>query len=394
LRLENASFGNGVMKKTRVLLTIAVAALTFVPALAEANSGDFSGGVVIGTGYAGINTAPINGLLAQGNVGIGTTSPANNLSISGDGGTGVGPGIIGIAATDAASTGQFVWASSAFDSNLGAGATIVHLIGQAGSTANSGYFGFHYVGSGSSSNYLSFGFYGTNNLMVLTDAGNVGIGTSSPVGQLDLFGTGDERLIIRSTDTSGTYTGYGISSGTGATFEGGMFVQNNNKGVLEFFSSTSTDVMNINGSSVGIGTQTARGGALLDVNGSVRVGSFAAGSSTTVCQNGNILSSCTSALRFKENVKPAQLGLKEVLEMKPVTYDQRNRTSGWERHDFGFVAEEMEKINPIFVTYDENGKINGVRYMQLTAVNAKAIQELQAEIDDLKRTIEELKHQQ
>jgi len=43
------------------------------------------------------------------------------------------------------------------------------------------------------------------------------------------------------------------------------------------------------------------------------------------------------------------------------------------------VAEDMEKINPLFVTYDESGKIIGVRYMQLAAVNAKAIQELHAD---------------
>ena len=57
----------------------------------------------------------------------------------------------------------------------------------------------------------------------------------------------------------------------------------------------------------------------------------------------------------------------------------------------------MEKINPIFATYDENGEINGVRYMQLTAVSAKAIQELhalvvkqQTEIEELKRMVEQL----
>jgi hypothetical protein len=45
------------------------------------------------------------------------------------------------------------------------------------------------------------------------------------------------------------------------------------------------------------------------------------------------------------------------------------------------------------VTYNEDDEVSGVRYMQLTAVNTKAIQELQSEINELKRAIEQLTHQ-
>jgi hypothetical protein len=152
-----------------------------------------------------------------------------------------------------------------------------------------------------------------------------------------------------------------------------------------------------NTGSVGIGTQLPRGGSKLDVNGTLYVGSFGTASSTTVCQNGNVLSACTSARRFKDKIEPAELGLKEVLQMKPVTFDLRGHKADWEKHDFGFIAEDMEKISPLFVTYDDKDQINGVRYMQLTAVDAKAIQELNAtvvkqqeQIDKLLREIEQL----
>ncbi len=90
--------------------------------------------------------------------------------------------------------------------------------------------------------------------------------------------------------------------------------------------------------------------------------------------------------------------------MKPVTFDLKDHKDNWERHDFGFIAEDMEAINPLFVTYDEDDEVSGMRYMQLTAVNTKAIQELHGkeledvkelheEIDRLKRTIEQLTHQ-
>jgi hypothetical protein len=40
---------------------------------------DIYGGVSIGTSYAGITAAPTNGLIVQGNVGIGTSAPAANV---------------------------------------------------------------------------------------------------------------------------------------------------------------------------------------------------------------------------------------------------------------------------------------------------------------------------
>ena len=40
------------------------------------NALDIYGAAVVGTGYAGVDTAPTNGLLVQGNVGIGTPTTA------------------------------------------------------------------------------------------------------------------------------------------------------------------------------------------------------------------------------------------------------------------------------------------------------------------------------
>ena len=51
---------------------------------APKNSLDVGGGTVVGSSYAGVNSAPSDGLLVQGNVGIGTISPADKLDVVGN----------------------------------------------------------------------------------------------------------------------------------------------------------------------------------------------------------------------------------------------------------------------------------------------------------------------
>jgi hypothetical protein len=64
------------------LIVCSVIAAAVAPVVAEANSGDFNGGVAIGSSYAGVDAAPTNGLIVQGNVGIGTSSPGDSLDLS------------------------------------------------------------------------------------------------------------------------------------------------------------------------------------------------------------------------------------------------------------------------------------------------------------------------
>jgi Chaperone of endosialidase len=135
----------------------------------------------------------------------------------------------------------------------------------------------------------------------------------------------------------------------------------------------------VSAGNVGIGTASPRGSSTLDVNGKLYVATFASSSATTVCQNSNVLSSCSSSIRYKENVKDGTFGLKDVMLMRPVTFKWKGR----DEKDVGLIAEEVEKSNPLFVTY-ERGQIEGVKYPQLTAVLVNAVKELKAGNDNLR----------
>jgi hypothetical protein len=137
---------------------------------------------------------------------------------------------------------------------------------------------------------------------------------------------------------------------------------------------------------VGINTNSPT--QALDVNGKLHVATLATASATSICRNSNVLASCSSSIRYKENVKDSGLGLNELMRMRPVTFKWKGR----DENDLGFIAEEMEKINPLFVTY-ENGQIEGVKYAQLTSVIVGGMKEQQGQIESLKTAYDSLSKQ-
>ena len=66
--------------------------------------------------------------------------------------------------------------------------------------------------------------------------------------------------------------------------------------------------------------------------------------------------------------------------------------------DVGFAAEEVEQIVPLLATYNKDGRIEGVKYGQLTTVLVNAVNEQQSQIEAQREQIaaqqEQLKRQQ
>jgi hypothetical protein len=202
--------------------------------------------------------------------------------------------------------------------------------------------------------------------------GSVGIGTTTPGAQLSVV-TPDSLYAalfsgvskaIRLEASSTTYFITGVDNTGSTSYEpldiGGSYLTISNSG---------SEAMRVTGDSVGI--RTTAPAQALEVNGEVKIDAFASASATAVCQNAGVLSSCSSSIRYKENVKDADFGLNDILQMRPVTFKWKGR----DENDFGLIAEEVAKINPLFVTYKDK-KIEGVKYAQLTAVLVNAIKAL------------------
>ena len=109
----------------------------------------------------------------------------------------------------------------------------------------------------------------------------------------------------------------------------------------------------------------------LDVNGTARV--------TTLIES--------SALKYKENIISLQDQLDNIKKLKPVEFEWKDT----KKKDFGLIAEDVEKIYPYLVEYDDDKELTGVKYSKLTSVLVKAIQEQQEQIDKLKTEVELLK---
>jgi hypothetical protein len=129
---------------------------------------------------------------------------------------------------------------------------------------------------------------------------------------------------------------------------------------------------------VGIGTKTPA--AKLDVNGDIRVETLGSAGTTSVCRNAsNQLSTCSSSQRYKSGVRPLSLGMDAIEQLQPVTFNWK----GLEGFDLGFIAEDVRDVDPLLVTFNDDGEVEGVKYRQLTAVLVNALKELRSENEAL-----------
>ena len=90
----------------------------------------------------------------------------------------------------------------------------------------------------------------------------------------------------------------------------------------------------------------------------------------------------TSMREMKTNISNLENILPSVLQMQGVKFDWKDEEKT--KDNYGFIAEDVEKIFPNLITYDAKGKPEGIQYTKMTAVLLEAIKEQQEQIEELK----------
>jgi hypothetical protein len=108
-------------------------------------------------------------------------------------------------------------------------------------------------------------------------------------------------------------------------------------------------------------------------------------STVTIGDNLTVTDTLTelSQREMKTNIEPIENILPAVLQMQGVSFDWK-KDEDMGLTNYGFIAEDVDKILPNLVSHDEEGKPQGIQYSKMTAVLLEAIKEQQIQIDELK----------
>ncbi len=244
-------------------------------------------------------------------------------------------------------------------------------------------------------------------------AGNVGIGTASKLSKLTVQGTpsfsasGTVSVSGSSTTVTGTGTMFLTQVGVGDRIQITTNCGPETKIITAIDSDTSLTAQAFCGNASGVAMTVlpalfriddaagAPGGTKLFVSdlGNVGIGTLGPTNILTVMQSSAtdpIADAWTtySSRRWKINIRPLEGALDKVGHLRGVSYQRK----GDGKPDIGLIAEEVGKVVPEVVAYEENGTdAKSVDYARLTALLIEAVKEQQAQIQQLQRQVEQLK---
>ena len=99
-----------------------------------------------------------------------------------------------------------------------------------------------------------------------------------------------------------------------------------------------------------------------------------------------VLQRSTSSIKYKTDVEDYSKGLKEVMQLRPVTFKSINSNN--DKTYAGFIAEELAdlKLNEL-VENNDSGEPDAISYAYMVTLLTKAIQEQQEQISLLKKRL-------
>lgn len=205
-------------------------------------------------------------------------------------------------------------------------------------------------------------FFGTAEM--LTPVGGGGVELLTPA------------VSAASTPAGDIYVAAGNATGTGGPSNGGS---------LRFSSGTSTN--GTAGAYFFLGIPSSSAGTTGTLCWTTGTGAVTVDTTTTCL---------ASSRRFKQDITPFapapsyRSALDEVLALRPITFrykpDFAQGDPGLSAIQPGFIAEELNAVDPRLVAFDSDGVTpRGARYQEMVAVLTAAIKDQQAEIERLKQ---------
>ncbi|MGI6104061.1 MAG: right-handed parallel beta-helix repeat-containing protein [Patescibacteria group bacterium] len=323
-----------------------------INALGQITSGTWNGNA-IGAQYGGtgIDTSSATGIAT---VSSGTWQIASNLGVT-LGGTGtsaqftqgsiVFAGANGIYSQD---NSNFFWDDT--NNRLGIGtnspSVFMHVIGTT-EQLRLGYDATHYG---------SFAVDSSGNLQISSSTGNVELGTSGDLtlgNSVNIVGEGDFKI---------------IGDATSRTITIGDTTKDNDDIVA-------IDASNWSVSAAGLITAVA---VYSDAVGVTNRDLY-------IDDSGKI-GYVSSSLRYKDNIFDME-DISWLYDLRPVNFNYINDET--DRKMYGFIAEEVDKINPLFVSYDSEGNPETVSYSAFAPVLVKALQDQNLSISGLQLKTDE-----
>ena len=245
----------------------------------------------------------------------------------------------------------------------------------------------------SSASYEGFGVYGKAS----TENGAVGIygegwiGVSGISTSLEAIGAG-VRGVSKTTEgigivgeATGSGANYGVQGKSYSASGTGVYGASPKYGV--YGGSTGSVGRAVTGEATGTASIGVRGIA----TNTSSTGVMGEGANYDFYANGPGVDYGTgSSIRWKKNIYLIPEPIRKIQAIRGVYFDWDDAHGG--KHDVGFIAEEVGKILPEIVVYEENGvDAIGLDYSKITTLLVEAIKEQQKQIEELQKEIALLK---
>ena len=92
----------------------------------------------------------------------------------------------------------------------------------------------------------------------------------------------------------------------------------------------------------------------------------------------------SSSLRYKENVRPLEIDSSKIYQLDPKSFNLiEGHISALGNNTFGYIAEEVDKILPEVVKYDNEDRPDSLNYQLLTVFLIEEIKKLRSRIEVL-----------